>query len=66
VLDRATGQYYFEIRVRVGLDELARHEGFYLSPGMPADVTIVTGERTMLQYLLDPLARSLRSALVYD
>jgi HlyD family secretion protein len=27
-----------------------------LTPGMPADVRISTGNRTMLQYLLRPLA----------
>ena len=65
-LDEATRQTYYEIRIRVAAAELARHDGFYLSPGMPADVTVVTGERTMLEYLLEPFLRSLRSAFVYD
>lgn len=65
-LDEATRQYYYEIRVRISLEELARHEGFYMSPGMPADVTVVTGERTMVQYLIDPFIRSIRSAFVAD
>ncbi len=65
-LDEATRQYHYEIRVRVSVEELAKHKGFYMSPGMPADVTVVTGERTMLQYLLDPFVRSIKSAFVYD
>jgi HlyD family secretion protein len=65
-LDEATRQYHYEIRVRVPVEELARHPGFYMSPGMPADVTVVTGERTMLQYLFDPFIRSIKSAFVYD
>lgn len=65
-LDEATRQYYYEVRVRIGVDELARHDGFYMSPGMPADVTVVTGERTMVQYLIDPFIRSIRSAFVAD
>jgi HlyD family secretion protein len=65
-LDEATRQHYYEVRVRVGLDELARHDGYYMSPGMPADVTVVTGERTMLEYLVDPFLRSIRSAFVTD
>ncbi len=65
-LDEATRQYYYEVRVRVGIEELARHDGFYMSPGMPADVTVVTGERTMLQYLVDPFIRSIRSAFITD
>ena len=65
-IDEATRQYHYEIRVRVSVEELAKHKGFYMSPGMPADVTVVTGERTMLQYLLDPFVRSIKSAFVYD
>lgn len=63
-LDEGTHQYYFEVRVRIGVEELARQQGLYLSPGMPADVTVVTGERTMLQYLLDPFIRSIQAAFV--
>lgn len=65
-LDEATNQYYYETRVRIDVAELAKHDGYYLSPGMPADVTIVTGERTMLQYLIDPFVRSVQKAFVYD
>jgi HlyD family type I secretion membrane fusion protein len=65
-LDEATRQYHYEVRVRVSVEELAKHKGFYMSPGMPANVTVVTGERTMLQYLFDPFVRSIKSAFVYD
>ena len=64
--EERTGQSYYQIRVRVTAEELAKHSGFYLAPGMPADVTVVTGERTMLQYLADPLIRSIRYAFVHD
>lgn len=65
-MDEQTGLYYYEIRVRVPIEEVGRHEGVYLAPGMPADVTVVTGERTMLQYLAEPLVRSISRAFVYD
>ncbi|MBU1306034.1 MAG: HlyD family type I secretion periplasmic adaptor subunit [Alphaproteobacteria bacterium] len=65
-IDEATKQAYYEVRVRIPPEELARHEGMYLSPGMPADVTVVTGERTMMQYLFEPFLKSLQSAFVYD
>ncbi len=64
--DDASRQYYYEIRVRVPADELAIQEGIYMSPGMPADVTVVTGARTMLHYLAEPLMRSVRNAFIYD
>jgi HlyD family type I secretion membrane fusion protein len=65
-VDERTGASYYEMRVRVPAEELASHDGMYLSPGMPADVTVVTGERTMLQYLTQPFLRSLGDAFVYD
>lgn len=55
-----TGSY----EVRVTLDESAAVEladrELTLLPGMPAEVYIATGERTMADYLLDPLARQFR------
>ena len=33
-----------------------------ITPGMPAEVYIVTGERTMLQYLLKPFTDTLRQS----
>lgn len=50
-------------RVRVtpaGLKKLGSRE---LQPGMPAQVTIKTGERTMMQYLLKPLLMRLSSSM---
>jgi HlyD family secretion protein/epimerase transport system membrane fusion protein len=54
-------------RVAVDRNELDRLGPQYkLVPGMPAEVLIVTGERTMFQYLfrpfLDALRRSFREA----
>ena len=65
-LDEMTRQYYYEIRVKVPASEIAQHKGMFMSPGMPADVTVVTGERTMLQYLSEPFTRAIRNAFVYD
>lgn len=66
IYDEASRQYYYEIRVRVPASEMARHKDIYMSPGMPADVTVVTGARTMLQYLTEPLMRTIRNAFVYE
>jgi multidrug efflux pump subunit AcrA (membrane-fusion protein) len=65
-MDEAPGQPYYAVRIEVPASELARHDGVYLSPGMPANVTVVTGARTMLAYLLDPFLGSLRNAFIYD
>ena len=63
--DERTQQTYYQVWVSVAPEELAKHD-VYLAPGMPADVTIITGERTMLQYLTAPFLKSLQNAFIYD
>lgn len=48
VVDEATGQSFFRVRVDVRPDELARLEARELVPGMPVEVFLTTGERTVL------------------
>ncbi len=55
--DPRTGMPYYISRVVVtqnGMKEL-REKKLIVQPGMPADVVVRTGERTMLQYLVKPL-----------
>lgn len=55
--DQRTGMPYYSARIQItpnGEAELRKH-GINVQPGMQADVVIVTGERTLLQYLLKPL-----------
>ncbi|NLY59298.1 MAG: HlyD family type I secretion periplasmic adaptor subunit [Gammaproteobacteria bacterium] len=63
--DDKTGERYYE--VRIGVTEQGRQtmdeQGMYMMAGMPAEVMINTGERTALQYLLDPITRMLDRAL---
>lgn len=62
--DPNTGQAYFLARVEVSREELATlDEGISLMPGMPAEVLIVTGERTALAYLLEPFRAAFRRGL---
>ena len=42
--------------------ELAKVPEIHLAPGMPAEVFIVTGERTALDYLIQPLRDSFHRA----
>jgi multidrug efflux pump subunit AcrA (membrane-fusion protein) len=58
--DEETGQAYYEARVTVDRGALARAApGVELTPGMPAEAFIATTERTLLAYLLQPLAEIL-------
>ena len=59
----ADGQMaWYEARIALDPDQPALAE-LPLTPGMAADVLIVTGERTLLDYLLAPIAESLGRAL---
>jgi multidrug efflux pump subunit AcrA (membrane-fusion protein) len=58
VTDERTGQTYFLATVEVGADQLARVPNVKLYPGMPVEAAIVTGSRTMLAFLLQPLTDS--------
>ena len=61
--DERTGQPYFGTEVAVDRAELAGLDGeVALMSGMPAEVMILTGERTFLDYLLRPLYDAVRKA----
>jgi len=57
------GSAYFEVEVAIADSELDKLEGRVLKPGMPADIFIQTRERTVLQYLLDPLRKTIRRSM---
>ncbi|MFN8831173.1 MAG: HlyD family type I secretion periplasmic adaptor subunit [Labrys sp. (in: a-proteobacteria)] len=62
---RARGQQggFYRARIELPADQLRLlHDLPPLSPGMPADVIVSAGERTLLEYLLEPLRESLRRA----
>lgn len=55
-IDKSSGEQFYTARIKVNDGELDALEGVELYPGMPADVLVVTGAKTPLQYLLDPLS----------
>ena len=59
--DPVTGQSYFTARV-VPVAGTQDFDVSTLKPGMQAEVYLVTAERTVLDYLLEPLARSFARA----
>lgn len=62
LMDPRTDIPYFLGKVTVAPDELKRLGKHDLQPGMPANVIIKTGERTMLSYLTEPLYKRLHEA----
>lgn len=52
---------FYKVRIEVDKDQLtkiSRLKNYELYPGMQAEVMIVTGQRTFLQYLLDPITNT--------
>lgn len=60
--DPKTLNSYYTARIAIPKDSLSPEALEKISPGMPADVMIVTGESTPAQYLMDPLLSAFRTA----
>ena len=60
--DQRTGQTYYLVRISMTADEIKRLGDVKLTPGMPVEAFIETGERTMLSYLVKPLRDQLMRA----
>ena len=61
-IDERTGQSYFLAKISIDYDEVKKL-GKTLLPGMPAEVFIVTGEHTFLEYFLSPIINSFRHSM---
>lgn len=64
LVDQKDGSSYFEADIEIAEDQLARLPNEeILVPGMPAEVFILTGERTALDILLKPFREAIERAL---
>lgn len=64
LVDPQTQATYYKVRVEVDRNALAAiGSGIELSPGMPAEVMVMTGQRTAFDYLTRPFLDSLRRGL---
>ena len=66
LIDEMTGVPYYLARVEVteeGMEELG---DLVLLPGMPAEVFIATGSRTLLQYLFKPFRNAMARSFIED
>ena len=64
--DDETGERYYEGKVELLESDLRLLGDNQLVPGMPAEVLIKTGSRTLLGYLTSPLARMFETSLIED
>ncbi|WP_425320626.1 HlyD family type I secretion periplasmic adaptor subunit [Pseudomonas frederiksbergensis] len=66
LVNEKTGTSYYLARVRVteaGVRALGDRK---LLPGMPADVLIITGQRTLLQYLMQPARNAISQSMIEE
>lgn len=69
LIDEATGQPYYLARITLTSESqqsLEGLEGIYLIPGMPAEVLIKTGDRTLLKYLAQPFSNMFARSFIED
>ena len=66
LIDDASNLPYYSAEVQLLEEDEFILDGMDLIPGMPAEVLIKTGERTMLGYLTSPLSRVFASSLIED
>ena len=64
--NEATGTSYYLARVEVNPDSIEELGDLALMPGMPAEIYINTGSRTLLQYLFKPLSNSVSRSFNED
>ena len=61
--DERTGEHYFLAKVEVAPEDLAELDDIELMPGMPAEIMLLDGERSVVEYLLAPIIDSARRSL---
>jgi HlyD family type I secretion membrane fusion protein len=62
--DERTGEPYYTVKIVVDMAKVQETSPeLRLTAGMPAEAMIITGERTMLDYIIDPIRTSFRRAL---
>lgn len=66
ITDQRTGIPYYLARVEVSPEGMEDLGDLVLLPGMPAEVFISTGSRTLLQYLFKPFSNALARSLIED
>ena len=66
VVDEKTGNSYYAAQVELTPESLKKLSHLELIPGMPVEVMIKTGERTLFQYLTKPISNAFAKAFTED
>ncbi len=66
MVDETNGAPYYEAKVELLREDMALLGDYELVPGMPAEVMVKTGSRTLLGYITSPLQRMFENSLIED
>ena len=66
ITDERTGQPYYSAKIELSPESYVKLGNLELLPGMPADILINTGERTVFEYLMKPLTDAWAHAMIDD
>ena len=66
MVDEKTGVPYYVLRSSVSDQAMEKLHGLVIKPGMPAEMFVRTGERSLLNYLFKPLLDRANSALTEE
>lgn len=66
LVDEKSGQPYYSVRAKVAPEGMKLLSSLQIRPGMPVDLLIKTGERTMMNYLLKPILDHLKMSMTEE
>jgi protease secretion system membrane fusion protein len=65
-VEEKTGQPFYKVRVKVAPEGKKLVANLQIRPGMPVEMFVKTGERTMMSYLLKPVFDRAKSSMAED
>lgn len=63
MMDETSRESFYVARIEISADEIARIEDDTVVPGMPVEVLVEAGHRTVIEYLTDPIMDVVRRSL---
>ena len=66
LVDEKSGQPYYMVKAKVAPEGVRMIAHLQIRPGMPVDLFVKTGERTMLNYLVKPVTDHLKLAMTEE
>jgi protease secretion system membrane fusion protein len=66
LVDEKSGQPYYALKAKVAPEGMALISNLQIRPGMPVELFVKTGERTMMNYLVKPMLDHLKMSMTEE